>query len=519
MSRRGLGINGLVSLAGGGLNAATNIVLAALLGHHLAVEGAGEFFKLVAVFVIVANILELGADTGLVRFTSAAVAGHRRNELNALVSVALGPVCAVGVTSAAVVCLTAPGIADLLGLGLGGTTLIRVMAVCSVIAALTMVLLGAARGLSSALSYTVIQNVLLPLSRLILIAVVLRVGGGLNNVMVAWLTPLFVTFALTVVLVVRLLRRHSVVGSGDESGAIRRGVRGQFWRFSSARGVAAAVEILLEWVDVLIVAALLSTREAGVYAVVTRCARAGELVQQAVRLALGARLSSALSQRYVDEVARINRSVSALMVLGAWPCYMFAACFAPIILSLFGPGFETGAPALAVLCLGMGLATAAGSAQTILLMGGRSSHQLANKSAMLALNVALNLILVPRVGITGAAIAWAACILLDTLLIVWQVRGLGVIAVPRELLRPATLSIALSAVLCSTLAVIVGPGGADWLGSDGETARRALVLLVVLLVYAGATIACYWLARGWLGVRTIFKLPHSAGFRHRLAER
>jgi O-antigen/teichoic acid export membrane protein len=56
-----------------------------------------------------------------------------------------------------------------------------------------------------------------------------------------------------------------------------------------------------------------------------------------------------------------------------------------------------------------------GTVDVVLLMGGRSSWNLYNTVAGLVLNVALNLILIPRYGVTGAAMAWSASILTNNL--------------------------------------------------------------------------------------------------------
>jgi O-antigen/teichoic acid export membrane protein len=62
--------------------------------------------------------------------------------------------------------------------------------------------------------------------------------------------------------------------------------------------------------------------------------------------------------------------------------------------------------------------------QTVLLMGGRSSWQLANTGAALAANIGLNLLLVPPLGLPGAAIAWSVSIVMSNVATVVQVRHL-----------------------------------------------------------------------------------------------
>jgi O-antigen/teichoic acid export membrane protein len=168
------------------------------------------------------------------------------------------------------------------------------------------------------------------------------------------------------------------------------------------------------------------------------------------------------------------------MIWLAWPFFIVLALFGDTILTAFGPGFDDGAVSLAVLSLAMGLATAAGTVQTILLMGGRSSWQLADKSAALAVNVALNLLLVPAWGIEGAAVAWAVTILLDTALVVYQVQHLmGLRPVGRHLWVAAGVSI-----------VVVG--------ATTACARITLGSSTEVMVGAAATAAVLHLAAGWL---------------------
>jgi O-antigen/teichoic acid export membrane protein len=65
-----------------------------------------------------------------------------------------------------------------------------------------------------------------------------------------------------------------------------------------------------------------------------------------------------------------------------------------------------------------------GGVSVVLLMAGKSSWNLANTFAAVLVNVALNLILIPRIGLTGAAVAWAAAILVEKGAALYQVRVL-----------------------------------------------------------------------------------------------
>jgi O-antigen/teichoic acid export membrane protein len=102
-------------------------------------------------------------------------------------------------------------------------------------------------------------------------------------------------------------------------------------------------------------------------------------------------------------------------MVATWPLYLTMAIWAPTLLRIFGHGFGAGRDALLVLGLTMLAATAVGTVDVVLLMGGRSSWNLYNTVAGLTLNLVLNLVLIPPMGITGAAIAWSSSILVTNL--------------------------------------------------------------------------------------------------------
>lgn len=236
---------------------------------------------------------------------------------------------------------------------------------------------------------------------------------------------------------------------------------------------------MLEWVDVILVGLLASPAAAGVYAVVTRCVRASEIVQQAARIAIGPQISAAFARGAHDEVRHIYGLVSAAMIWLAWPFFLLLAIFGDAVLSIFGPGFTSGHRSLMILTAAMALATAAGTVQSILLMGGRSTWQLADKSFALALNIALDLLFIPWWGIEGAALAWAITIVVDTLLVVWQVQRLMGI---RPSYRPLVRAL--------TLAIVVAGGG-------GGLARLAFGSSLTTLGLATIVLGAAYLALSW----------------------
>ena len=444
--------NGAASLGGAATAAVLGFVLAIVVSRGLDQLQAGIFFETVALFMILSNTTELGADTGLVRALPRLVSLGQLGDLRSTIAVALVPVLAAGAAAAAAVYLAAEPLTRVFMAGHeAGAQSLRATAPFLVVAAATTVAVSGTRGFGSVLPLVAITNVGLPLVRPLLVAGVIALSMGEVAASTAWAAPIPVAFAAGLLVLLHqlraTLRQGRVAGAGHAAIAPARPlhtVAAEFWSFTAPRALAAVFEIALIWVDVLIVGAFLSPRWAAVYAAASRFITAGTLGLSAIRISIAPRISVLLATHRVDEASYLHRVACRWVVTLSWPLYLAIAVGAPLLLRVFGPRYTEGAAALRLLCLAMALSLAAGTIQTVLLMGGKSSWNLLNKAAAVVLNVGLNLVLVPRWGIDGAAVAWAATILLDTVLAAAEVRLLlGIRTFDR-----GTVVVGLGAIAC-----------------------------------------------------------------------
>ena len=115
------------------------------------------------------------------------------------------------------------------------------------------------------------------------------------------------------------------------------------------------------------------------------------------------------------------------------------------------------------------VATAIGPVDVVLLMAGRSSWNLINTLVSVIANVGLNLLWIPRFGLTGAAAAWAVSILLNNLLPLVEVWSL----VRLQPFGGGSLVSGLSAVVC------FGGVGLVARGTLGDGIATVLVTAIV----------------------------------------
>jgi O-antigen/teichoic acid export membrane protein len=418
--------SGALALIGLVVSGAFQLLLILAATRGLGAAAAGLFFEAVALFTILNRVGELGASTGLVRTVSRFRALGRTGDLRTTLLVAVLPVALFGLLMGSATYAFAPQLGAIFfdaAHEAEATRLIRLLAPLVPLGSAVTVALAATRGFGTMTPYVGVQNVALPLVRLALVVAAIAAGLGAIAVGLAWAAPVAIAFVVAAVCLLRLVRRAELSdeveyifarSDGDEEAlVVRRTPRAlarEFWNFSAPRGLAGMLGIAVTWMDVLLVGALRSTREAAIYAAASRLAIVGAYALQAIGMAIAPRVSALLAKGDGPRVAELYRSATWSLMGLTWPLYIALAVFAPYVMGAFGPEFVAGQTALVVLCLAMLVNLATGNVTTVLLMGGKSSWNLFNAATSLALNVTLNLILTPRMGITGAAIAWAASI-------------------------------------------------------------------------------------------------------------
>ena len=472
----------LCVMYGAGIAFVTTMVVS----NGIGAEGSGEFFRLMALFAISISLVTFGADTGLVRTMSAQRALGRYGVLPQLIRYGLIPSLVTSVLLVAGVYIYT----ELVPMAPEYQAAMRVSSAFILVAALMTVFFGALRGLHRVVTFTLLQNVLLPTLRFAAVGLVVLFSGQLMDLVYAWTVPVAIT---AVVALWRLERAFpseehvEVLPSEDSPTETFR----SFWGFSSARGVATVVETILEWIDVLVVAAFLGAAAGGVYGAVNRCVRVGAMIEHTGRVVTGPSISAALATRQLDRAREIFLSTTRVLTALSWPFYLSLAFFGPVLLGFFGKGFEAGAGILWVICPAAMLSISAGGVQSVLLMSGKSRWQLLNKLSSLVVAVTLNFTLVPVWGLYGAVTAWASALLIDTFLASYQVfRLVGI----RASLREMAPSLFVGAAVPTAYALVS-------LAFLGQSVQGIIVYLVLLVPVYGAVLYRF---RKALGIERFF---------------
>lgn len=467
--RRALGLlaSTSVTLGAAVFGAGMNLVLAVIIGRTYGAGATGTFFATIGVFLVAANVLKLGADTGLVRMLSRAVALGRERDIVPTIAGALWPVLVVSIIAASLAAWNAEWIALWVRPQDPGpaVSLVRFLAAGVPLLTLFALLTAIVRGLGGLTAFAVLQNVLLPLSRVIGILSALWLGRSIAQATQLWAAGLPVLVVLAALVAVSRVRRalraaptdaptHSPTDSPTDTAVqpeLAPTVFAAFWRFTVPRAGSASIEIGIEWLDVILVSALAGPVEGGLYAVATRLVKVASIADYALRMALSTRLTAALATGDVELLRRLYGAGTRLLVGLVWPYLAVLVVFSDVAVTLFGGDFGPGTSLVSIVAIGMLVVAAGGSLQSMLLLSGLSRQQLSNKVAVLGITIGGNLAVTPHWGARGAAVVWVVAVVTDTALAAFQVRRRVGVAVGLGPLRDVGIAALAGGLVCALL--------------------------------------------------------------------
>jgi O-antigen/teichoic acid export membrane protein len=235
-------------------------------------------------------------------------------------------------------------------------------------------------------------------------------------------------------------------------------------RFSGYRWTVDFLQVVLLWADTLILGAFYPPQVAGVYSVSSRIV---------VFLSVGITALNLVIAPFVARALHGNDNIElsdAFSSAARWCCILTLVPLGIVlplrheILGVFGDAFVVGATPLAILSVGFGFNAACGPAGVILNMSAMSRVVLFDNVLAVALNIGLNLGLIPLWGMTGAAIAWSSSLVMMNVLMLAQLHRLLHVDVLRgPVIRTAAALgfVALAAFLAGNAHPVLGLGVAS----------------------------------------------------------
>lgn len=169
--------------------------------------------------------------------------------------------------------------------------------------------------------------------------------------------------------------------------------------------------------DIWLLGAAMSDTAVGIYSMAASLAEGVSQLPIALQVNVNPRIAAEIALGSPTGVERLARQTRRWFVPGMTAaCGLGAVCFPFVIPWITGqPDFASGAVPFAVLMAGLASASPWLPFNQVLLMGGRPGWHTVYVLVSVAANIVLNLMLIPRYGLTGAALATAVATLASAL--------------------------------------------------------------------------------------------------------
>jgi O-antigen/teichoic acid export membrane protein len=521
-----------LNLVGAALSAVATLGVTIVVTRYYSRPVAGAFFAATSLFLIIEAVSNLGAYNGIIYFIARRRSARSLRDVAPIIRSAVLPVAVVSVLAAtALVVFAEPAARLLLGghlsHGVGPAPVaraLRALAVAIPFAALLDTFLGASRGYRN-MKPTVVADRIGRSGLQLLGVLAAAVAGSAGLLAPLWALPYIPAGVVACMWFRRTARRNPAPGRRDpadqppahpghahearahpghargahtgrghpdqRAGGLLRGGAADgprqrpeaayaagFWRFTAPRALASVAQMTIQRLDIVLVGVMKGPVEAAVYPAATRFLVVGQLGNAAISMASQPQFTHLFAINDRRGANLVYQATTAWLIVLTWPLYLLAAIYGPEVLSIFGHSYRAGASVMVILGLTMLLATGCGQVDMVLTTTGRTSWSLANGLLAVAINVALDVALIPRYGITGAAIGWAAAIAATNLLPLAQLASVVRI-------HPFGRG-TLTACVLTTVSFGVIPLGLRWLapGAGGKAGALA-VLAGCLLLAAG----------------------------------
>jgi len=370
-----------------------------MLARNLGKELLGLYVLGTTVMQLITIVSALGLNKGVVRYVAMFNGVKDKERTKGAIISALGITTLTSILVAVLLFFFSETIATKAFQKPQLTPILKLFSISLPFSALTLVLLGAIRGFKAMKYQAYVQAFVAPISRILTAGLLFLIGWKLIGASYAYLISTISGAALAFYYLTRLL---PVFSKGLKQIFETRNLL----KFSSPLLLAGLLYQTMLRIDIMMIGILEKGAAAiGVYSAAVRLAMLGTLVLMAFNSIFAPIISDLHNRRELKQLENLFKITTKWIFSLSFPLYLLMMLFAKPILTIFGADFSEGAISLIILSFGQIINSAVGNTGLMITMSGKPNITLANSLGACILNIVLNLILIPKYGIIGAAIA------------------------------------------------------------------------------------------------------------------
>lgn len=369
-----------------------------VIAHGFGGGSLGRYSLVYAMLTVIGLGTLLGFKATLTRYVAIYLADHEHGAVRGIVLSCFAIAMPLTLAVSAVMIAFAPSLSTMFR-DADMASGIRWVGVCLPAATARDLALAALQGWRSQRAFTLIGWVYEPLLRLALTGAVAAFGLGFTW---AYAVLAFGSWTAALAAVLALARRLRALSPEPPKRP-----QSSTFGFSAMSWATSLSSTGLIWADTLLLGHFADASLVGVYTVATRIMSLAIFVMAPINAAFAPHFAHHLHRKDHTEAGQLYRASTGWVLRLSAPAFAVIVLFPDELLRFFGSEYAAGALVTLILAVGQFINALTGPCGTALNMAGHVRLNLANNAAVLALNVGLNLWLIPQWGAEGAAVAWS----------------------------------------------------------------------------------------------------------------
>jgi len=210
-------------------------------------------------------------------------------------------------------------------------------------------------------------------------------------------------------------------------------VKKEFFIYSSTLILISFMNIILHRIDKVMLGIYMTSEIVGIYNIASTVAGLITFLLVSSNMIFSSVISELYSVNKIKILGDLYSTITKWIIISTLPIVISIVFFPDTIMKFFGEVYIIGSSALVILALGQMINVFVGANGYILNMCGHEKLLLINNISMAIINVIFNAVLIPKIGILGAALSTGMSIAIINIIKVFEVKFLlGIIPYNKE---------------------------------------------------------------------------------------
>lgn len=387
-----------VYFAGTIFTAATGYFFKIYLARTLGAEALGLYALGMTIIGFVGLFNSLGLPMAAARFVAAYCARGDYSQLGSFLRGSLGLLIAVNVLLVGMVLLAGPWLAQHFYHAPKLSPYLWAFAAIMLLGVLNMFLGQVMAGYRDVGRRTLITHFTGTPANVTIAVLLISLGFGLTGYLAAQVASSCMVLCLLAAAVWKMSPADTRNASGIH-------IKREVVTFSSVAYGIAGLQFLLAQSDKIVLGYYLDAKHVGIYAVAMALVGFVAIALDSVNQIFSPIISELHAAENHTLLQQLYATLTKWVMVLTIPLALSMIVYARNVMSIFGPSFQFGTTVVMIGAVGQLFNCAVGSVGFLLLMSGNQAQLMKIEAVNVALMIGLNIFLVPRLGIAGAAIA------------------------------------------------------------------------------------------------------------------